>query len=148
MQSSWHTYRLRSPAILPPRYMGPTGYWYWDCYNVMRLGPSLVFWQMPRNSDHGCKSIFLSFHCLAISFAEKWTHHCLFYLIWRLAQNCALWSLPQSVTPETFIGLIEASEKHAIFETVMSRSGILVMEWHRVVLETPFAGAFTSDIYI
>jgi len=30
----------------------------------------------------------------------------------------------------------------------LSRSDILVMEWHRVVLETPFAGAFASDIYI
>jgi len=30
----------------------------------------------------------------------------------------------------------------------LSWSDILVMEWHRVVLETPFAGAFVSDIYI
>ena len=30
----------------------------------------------------------------------------------------------------------------------LSQNDILVMEWHRVVLETPFAGAFVSDIYI
>ena len=31
---------------------------------------------------------------------------------------------------------------------LMSRSDIIVMEWHRVVLEIPFAGAFASNIYI
>jgi len=30
----------------------------------------------------------------------------------------------------------------------MSQNDILVMEWHQVVLETPFARAFVSDIYI
>ena len=30
----------------------------------------------------------------------------------------------------------------------VSRNETLVIEWHRVVLETPFAGAFVSDIYI
>jgi len=30
----------------------------------------------------------------------------------------------------------------------LSWNDIFVMEWHWVVLETPFAGAFVSDIYI
>jgi len=30
----------------------------------------------------------------------------------------------------------------------MSRNETLVIEWHRVVLETPLAGALVSDIYI
>ena len=36
----------------------------------------------------------------------------------------------------------------ASLDAIMSRSDILVMEWHWVVLETPFAGAFASDIYL
>ena len=35
-----------------------------------------------------------------------------------------------------------------VINTNLSRNFVIVMKWHWVVLETPFAGAFVSDIYI
>jgi len=37
---------------------------------------------------------------------------------------------------------------HILRGSLLSRNNILVMEWHRVVLETPFGEVFVSDIYI
>jgi len=41
---------------------------------------------------------------------------------------------------------------HVLFKhmlrSLLSQNDILIIEWHQVVLETPFAGAFVSDIYI
>jgi len=61
--------------------------------------------------------------------------------------NCSRSSLVVDRNP----GGLDMIFSHALQERFglhVRWSDILVMEWHRVVLETPFAGAFASDIYI
>ena len=76
--------------------------------------------------------------------------------LWRLVNGTYI--KPSTPSPPTESDLVaeEAWQSKAdkaagwlyLMVEPVSRNKTLVIEWHRVVLETPLAGAFVSDIYI